>query len=567
MPSSTPLEGHQKVACPSCGSSDARVIYDDFHAHCFSCGKHFTRKEIMSEGLFETVDGPSETKDRPSRKSKGSPLIRMGDDNGYEGIPERGLTVETCEKYGYFVRHKETPKGLPIKEHIAPYRDQSGRVVAQKVRNVAHKTFSTLGDFSEVQLFGQHLCRNNGKRLLIVEGEIDALSASQMLGSWPVVSVPNGAQGAVKAIKRNIEFVESYETVVIGFDMDDPGQEAAKDVAELLTPGKACIMSIPEKDANAMLVAKKTREFGRAFWDAAIHMPGGIINGSQLWDAFNKPVTMGIPYPWPKLTKMTYGQRKGELVTWTSGSGMGKSAFVAEIAYDLLSRGYCVGYVALEENVGRTAQRMVGIHLSSPIHLPESATTDEAKRAAFSETLGTGRFWTFDHFGSIDDSNIVQKLRHLAKGCQCDFIFLDHISIVVSGMDESNDERRTIDRLMTTLRSMVEETGVGMHLVSHLRRPNQSNKGHEQGAKVSLAQLRGSHSIAQLSDIVIGLERDQQSADLSVRNTTRIRVLKNRYSGETGWAGNVIYNGDTGRLVSADALGVLDRDDAEDDDF
>jgi twinkle protein len=98
---------------------------------------------------------------------------------------------------------------------------------------------------------------------------------------------------------------------------------------------------------------------------------------------------------------------------------------------------------------------------------------------------------------------------------------------------------------MTYLRTLVEETGVGLFLVSHLRRP-EGDKGHEQGAKTSLSQLRGSHSIAQLSDMVIGLERDQQGKN---PNVTTLRVLKNRFSGETGLAGYLEYDRDTGRLA------------------
>ena len=83
--------------------------------------------------------------------------------------------------------------------------------------------------------------------------------------------------------------------------------------------------------------------------------------------------------------------------------------------------------------------------------------------------------------------------------------------------------------------------------VSHLKRPE--GKGHEEGAVTSMSQLRGSASIAQLSDFVIGLERNGQADDETERNTTHIRVLKNRFSGITGPAGSVLYNTDTGRLL------------------
>jgi twinkle protein len=109
------------------------------------------------------------------------------------------------------------------------------------------------------------------------------------------------------------------------------------------------------------------------------------------------------------------------------------------------------------------------------------------------------------------------------------------------------DERRAIDNIMARLRSIVEETGVGMILVSHLRRVD-GNKGHENGIEVSLSHLRGSQSIAQLSDCVIALERNQQADSESESNTTKVRVLKSRYTGDVGSATRLLYDRETGRL-------------------
>jgi twinkle protein len=135
----------------------------------------------------------------------------------------------------------------------------------------------------------------------------------------------------------------------------------------------------------------------------------------------------------------------------------------------------------------------------------------------------------------------------MAKALDCKFVFLDHISIVIS--DQSNgDERKAIDEIMTKLRMIVQETSITLFAVSHLRRPD-GNKGHEEGAATSLAQLRGSAAIGQLADMVIGLERHAQADDPIERNTTRLRVIKNRYSGETGPACAVLYDKFTGRMT------------------
>jgi twinkle protein len=200
----------------------------------------------------------------------------------------------------------------------------------------------------------------------------------------------------------------------------------------------------------------------------------------------------------------------------------------------------------LEESVKKTAQSLMSLAVNKPLHLPDSEATDAERKEAFDRTLGTDRLFLFDHFGSTSIDNIVNRVRFMARGLGCDYIFLDHVSIVVSAQ-ESGDERKALDEIMTKLRMLVQETGISLFVVSHLKRP--SDKGHEEGAATSLAQLRGSGSIAQLSDIVIGLERNGQHEDPIERNTTHVRVLKNRFSGLTGKASRLLYSRVTGRMM------------------
>lgn len=521
MQSDSSLVAHEP--CPSCGSKDNLGRYDDGHGFCFGCG-HYEAGDKME----------ATSKSKPKKPG----MLPVGT---FGAIAARNLTEETCRKFGY---HKATFDGQTVQ--VAPYYDKDGQLVAQKVR-LPGKEFVFLGNPKEATLFGQNVAGSGGKRLVITEGEIDAMSVAQAFNlSWPAVSVPNGAQGAVKAIKANLEFIESFDEVVIAFDMDEPGQKAARECAEVLTPGKAKIAAFALKDANDLLKANRIKDIQGAIWNAATIRPDGVVNGSDLWDEITKPMDVGVPYPWAKLTQMTRGLRKGEIVTLSAGSGIGKSAVCAEAAYDLaFNRDQKVGYIALEENTGKSAKRFLSIKLNKPIHLDADVNKEEL-RSAFDSTLAKGNVFFFDHFGSLDTDNLMSKMRYLVKGCGCDWIILDHLSIVVSGMDLDEDERRAIDKAMTDLRSFVEETGCGMILVSHLKRPE--GRGHEEGARTSLAQLRGSAAIGQLSDIVIGLERNQQDDDEDIRNTTVGRVLKNRFSGETGVAVALRYDRETGRL-------------------
>ncbi len=455
----------------------------------------------------------------------------------YASINRRNLTEATCKKWGYQIAWVDGEQA-----QVANYRSRDGKLVGQKIR-FANKDFKVRGEL--VGLYGQHLWRDGGRRVVVTEGEIDALSVSQAFEhKWPVVSIPHGAQSGKNHVAQALDWLERFEEVVFMFDMDDSGRKGATECAALLTPGRAKIAELPLKDPNDMVVANRTKELVDAVWQARDYRPDGIVGADELWDKIIEVNNAeSQPYPYEILNNMTHGIRCGELVTICAGSGIGKSLFCREVAYHLLQQGETVGYIALEESVRRTALGIMGLHEGRQLHL-EQDVHHEALRPSFEETVGNGRFFTYDHFGSCDSDNLLNRVRYLCKGLGCKWIFLDHLSIVVSGFD-GDDERRLIDNTMTRLRSLVEETQCGMVLVSHLKRP--PGGGHEEGAVTSLAHLRGSHAIPQLSDMVIGLERNQQS-DQADSNQTRLRVLKNRFCGETGLAGTLHFDQKTGRL-------------------
>ena len=503
--------------CEKCGSSDANSLYTDGHTFCFACNTYGQSQEEAKVIEIKPVDFLTGT---------------------HEVLVKRCLTAKTVKFWDY-----QTGTFNGQTTQIANHKTKDGKTVAQKIRT-AGKNFSVRGTIKEAGLYGQWLWRDGGKNVTIVEGELDALSMSQAFDhKWPVVSLKTGAAGAKKDIKQAIEWLEKFESVVFMFDNDEVGQEAALECAALLSPRKAKIAKLPLKDASDMIMAGRHAELIDCFWSAKGFQPDGIINGADLWEEVSTEKEVhSVPYPYAELNQKIGGCRLGEIVTVTAGSGLGKSQLTREFAYHLLKEGATIGYVALEESSKRTAQGLMSLHLNQLVHLKEVPKAD--LKEAFDATMGTGRVFMYDHWGSTEGDNLLAKIRYLARGCGCQYIILDHISIVVSGI-EGGDERRIIDNMMTNLRSLTEELNIGMIVVSHLRRPS-GDKGHEEGVMTSLSQLRGSAAIAQLSDIVIGLERNQQDAETS--NQTTVRVLKNRWSGETGVAGQLMYSKETGRM-------------------
>jgi twinkle protein len=439
---------------------------------------------------------------------------------------------------------------------IAPYHDANGVIQAQHLR-FRNKDFSWVGEPKSCGLFGQQLWRDSGKMVVVTEGEIDAMSISQIQDNrWPVVSIRSGAAGAKKDIAKASAWLEGFEKVVFAFDMDDPGRKAMAECAILLSPGKAHVWNCPLKDANEMLQAGRIKELMDAIWGAKVFRPDGIVSAEDTWDILMaEEPNSNIPYPWKQLQAKTRGMRLGEIVTFCAGSGIGKSQGVRELAVHLIGNQEHIGYIALEESVKRSVRGLCGILLNAPIHLPDVRATvsvDDMKKA-WDQLAGKAYF--YDHWGSIDGDNLFNRIRYLARACGCRWIVLDHLSIVVSG-DADGDERRNIDNLMTQLRSMVEELNIGLLLVSHLKDPGNGHKPLEEGGKIHLNLLRGSRSIGQLSDIVIGMERNQQDEERS--NITTLRILKNRFTGETGLAGELEYNPRTGRMFEVGSMeGVM----------
>ncbi len=528
MPQTSKFLRHE--SCPECGSSDALAIYDNGGQHCFASGCDYH--------VFGTGEVPMTTQELPKAKP-----LNMG--GVVAAIPQRRLSQETCSRFGVTVEYSSTGE---IQKHYYPYyNSESGDICAAKVRDVKTKGFHATGDMSGAGFFGQQQCSGN-KYITITEGELDALSVYEMFNKqYDVVSLRSGASNALKEIKEQLEWLESYENIVICFDNDKAGEAALEQVKDLFSPNKLRICKLPVKDASDMLVANRVKDFTQLWWNAKVYRPDGIVAGTETWDTLvEKRQVKSIPYPWEGLNHITRGHRPYELVTITSGSGMGKSQFIREIEYDLLRR--CegnIGVLALEEDLARTSLGIMSVAANRPLHLEEDTPVDQL-RPFWEATLGTGRYYLFDHWGSTSADNLLARVRYMAKALDCRYVVLDHLSIVVSSQ-ESGDERKAIDEIMTKLRTLVAETGIGLFLVSHLRRSQ--GKAHEDGAQISLGELRGSQAIAQLSDIVIGMERDQQNANEDIRNTTTVRVLKNRYTGETGPACWLQYDRSTGRMT------------------
>lgn len=528
------------IPCDDCGSSNANSLFSDGHEYCYACPPETAWKKGTLSG-----DGP----DRKATKSN-SNCAQFGASQGqFSDLPKRFLQESICRKYGYWIGKVWSPITERTEAvQVANYYDTQGNLTSQKLRQ-ANKEFFTKGDHEKDALFGRQLW-NGGRKIVVTEGEIDCLTVAQLQGGkYPVVSIGHGSKAAKKTCAANYDYFNQFDEIILMFDMDEPGRIASQEAAEVLPPGKVKIATLPFKDPNECVSQGNAKAVTDAMWNAAPFVPDGVVSAKSLKARIKeKKVVPSMPLVGPEeLREMTKEIRGGEVILVTSGSGSGKSTFVRQNTYNLFhDNGIPVGVAMLEEAVEETVQDIVGLHIGSRVRQNPDETTEEMFDSAFDEIFESNKLHLYDAFAESAEDRLLSKLAYMVEVEGCKAIVLDHISIVVSAMDGENDERKMIDRLMTKLKTFAKTKDVAVFVICHLKNPDKG-KPHEEGRPVSATDLRGSGGLRQLSDTIIAVERNQQGA---FPNIILFRLLKCRFTGETGLAGYMEYDKKTGRLVA-----------------
>lgn len=522
-------EFRHHASCPACGSSDGRAVYDD-HEYCFVC-----QDQSQTTSSYKPREKPVSNKDV-------TPITDV-----FREIPRRGLTKDSIEKYKIGIN---LDKSVDI-AHIYPYF-KDGHHVANKIRKRETKDFYVEGDIKGAELFGQSLFPAGGyQAITIVEGELDAASAYQLLGSkYPVVSV-SSAGSAVRDCRNNFEYLNSFDKIVVCFDVDEPkvapngkvsypGQEAAQKVADLFPVGKVAVMTLRQgKDPSEYLQNKiSPSAFVKEWWQAPVSRPDGIRSGVDMWDEItNRPEHFSVPFPWEGLQKMTYGMRLSEAILLMADTGIGKTSVFNAIEYavmtnpEVIAQGYGVGLLHLEETNADTALNLMSAHAGKPLHLPDVEKTEKELRDAYDSVINNERLLFYDHFGSNDIEVVLNKIRQMVvMGCK--YIFVDHLSIIVS--DQSGDERKDLDEISTKLKALTMELDIAVCCIIHTNRQGQA---------------RGSAGPEKVANLHLYMERDKEDPDPFRRNVTKITIKKNRFGRKTGPACWLYYDMDTGLLI------------------
>lgn len=540
--------------CTKCTSSDAMAVYrqDDgsYDATCFSCGHY--------ESDYDW-DKPRTANQAEAGEANVRSMFTVSTCSmcPHSAFSDRGIRFETNEFYGVRSALNQND-GSTVAAHLYPYF-KGNILTGYKKRDATVKRFTSIGDCKDVDLFGMHLFSEGGRRLYITEGELDALSLFQVLKDQAgpeykhmnpcVVSLPHGARNCVAALSHNKDFISKFEMIVLVFDNDQPGQEALELACSILDPTKTYVAKFSEKDANAMLMAGKEKELKWSCINAQIYTPSGICTVDDIYDDAMSSPSVGKPWPWPSLTRLTYGRQPG-VYGYGAGVGVGKTEvfheIIEHIVYDEQSP---VGIFLFEEAKERTLRILGGKRINKPVHRPDCDFDEQELRAALDELRLPNKVYLFDNKrGDRDWKTIYNQCRHLIVVHNVKDIFIDPLTAVIA-QEENTD--RTLHAIMDDMSRLTHEPyNASIHYSSHLNEPSRDRTSHEEGGRVTESQFAGSRAMVRFSDYIFGLERNKQHPDEVSRNTVTFRILKDRmYGSATGETFDLFYNHTTGRMT------------------
>lgn len=507
---------------------------------------------------------------------------------------DRKVRKETCERFGIRAALSEKD-GKTVEAYYFPSYNQKGQVVGFMRQDITKGKeedghWTAVGSVNiQNKLFGQDVAESiNRKRtnLVCTEGQWDCVSTFQALvdsvkgtkyeGMEPqVVSIPLGTKNAVEAILHNEAYVTSHDALTIYFDDDHctpaetkkgimKGHEAREAVAGALIDSGLSMMTVTAqdgfKDASDYLQAGKSAELAKLVqFGKKVFSTEKIVRASEIsFETIIEPQPKGVMIDcFPKLMKKMNGFRMKELTLLLAPSNVGKSTVCSILARKFMDYGFKIGMIFLEEGNKETFQRLVASDLKVNYlkfkRDPLSVASPEAIRESYDRIVNNDQLVLLDHFGSMPIDSLMAKVKHMVLVEGCKYVLLDHVSAVISG-NESDNERKDLDIVMTNLASFCAANEVHLCVVCHINRqdshqflPQKGKESEPFWVNVRKESARGSAALEQFSWNILALE-PEILPDFS-RGRVRIKLLKTRFGDSLGIADVFTLNPETWEVV------------------
>lgn len=512
--------------CPfvSCGSSDAFDYEDEKQVGlCRSCGKAYPHKNMKVHD-WARVEYP--LKGQPhSGNNRGIDLVDTSKEDYYA---HRGVSVETMRYYKVLTQFDSDGEAL---SHKYVYPDGGNKT------RVFPKSFHANVGFKSDQLFGMQLFNAGSfKAVTVVEGELDAMSAYQMLGSkYPVVSLPS-ASPSKNLLANCKDWLGSFEKIYLSLDADDKAEAFAMQLMRLFPNRVFKVSHDKYKDANEFLQAGAAQAYNQCWRNAGLFTPDNIYATEDdfLKLLHDSPDYSYVPTGIKDLDDKILGLMQGHLTVIKAPTGIGKSEFMRFLEYNFIKNHPSIRFATwhLEETKLRSLLGVVSYILNDNVTrkdlIDSKSCLPDVEEAIKGITTGSG-YMQFHMREEDGAEELLDQIRMLTQVYGCQYILFEPIQDAVSTSDEKSKESILAD-LSIRLSKLAADLNVGIVTIAHT-----NENGDPKYCKM----------IAQRASVVIDLERDKESESLVDRNTTTIYVKKNRPTGLEGSAGELMFDLDT----------------------
>lgn len=541
---------HDDPKCISSSPKSLQIFLNDddtFSGYCFSCQKFV--KDPYGDNPPDPktihVKTPEEIQEEIDEVKS---CIRVP-------FTHRGIEKDDWHTFGVRVILSQSDGKTPYAIGHPYTRD--GKLVGFKIKLIGRKTMWNVGDVKGADLYGWELAKRvGGSTLYITEGEEDAIALRKILRTmstsdkydYPVVSLPAGTDSVAKCIGRMAaEIQQRFKNVVLVYDDDEPGRKAVRETRKILPNAKVAVL--PEKDANDCLLKgrlKATRDACIFQADKPVDTPTKSVQDCR--KEIMDPPVMGKSYPWPTLTKLTFGQRKGEHISIGGGTGCGKTLIGHELsAWNATEHKWRTLMIMMEETNAETFRAVAGKIDNFPYHVPEEDSGLAPDMEQLDKTLDRIEPYitVWDIEALEDPESTWEQIEHFIRtqGHLYDVVMIDNATTLSEGLTAS-ERNDFLGKVNSELAKLAKKFDFMSIMFSHLNAPPSSQRSHEHGGRVLESQFTGSRAAMRYSHMIIGFERNKHA---ECPHCSYITCIKNRKYGRTGRF-KTFYTERTGRL-------------------
>ncbi len=348
-------------------------------------------------------------------------------------------------------------------------------------------------------LFGWQAVPKEARNLVLVEGEIDAMSLHQYGLNMAILSLPFGGGTGAKHQWLEYEFdrIAAYDEIYLCLDNDAEGLAATKDLIERLGRYRCRIVKLPRKDANECLQAGiEAKEIQKCFDNAQLFEPEELKRASsfveQVIDGFYPPehLPLGYELPWQKARDIVLF-RPSELSVWTGTNGHGKSQLLGQFMLSCMQQGARVCIASFELKPKSLLVRLT--RQASGLRNP----TNEYIRAIHS--WYDDRLWIFDLVGTAKIKRLLEVFFYARQRYGIDVFVIDSLMKCGLSEDDYNAQKHFIEQLC----DFKNQHNCHIHLVVHPR------KGADETKLPNKLDMKGSGAISDLADNCFSVWRNK----------------------------------------------------------